>query len=122
MIGTTILTTLLVFGLWIPARSPAPTIAFSALFGFTSGTFVSMGPALVQQISKVDEIGMRMGTSFCFVAIAVLIGNPIAGALISRNNGEYLYLQIFCGLVMTVGSMFLIAARYIQCGWRMEAV
>lgn len=122
MIITMLLSALLVFGLWIPARSTTPTIVFSALFGFTSGTFVSMGPALIQQISKVEEIGMRMGTSFCFISIAVLIGNPIAGALITRNDGEYLYLKILSGIAMGVGAVFMISARHVQCGWRMEAV
>lgn len=122
MIITTFLSTVLVLALWIQARSPTPTIVFSALFGFSSGTFVSMGPALIQQISKVDEIGMRMGTSFSIISVAVLTGNPIAGALITLDGGGYLYLQLFCGIAMGVGCGFLVAAKYVQCGWRWERV
>ena len=122
MIITTLLSTILVLALWIPASSPTPTIIFSALFGCSSGTFVSMAPALVQEISKVDEIGMRMGTSFSIISIAVLTGNPIAGALITKNGGGYLYLQLFCGMAMGIGCGFLLAARYVQCGWTWKRI
>ena len=122
MIITTFLSTVLVLALWIPASSDTPIIIFSALFGCTSGTVVSMAPALIQEISKVDEIGMRMGTSFSIISFAVLTGNPIAGALITRNGGGYLYLQLFCGGVMAVGCGFLVAARYVQCGWSWKRI
>jgi MFS family permease len=116
MIATTALSTIFILGLWIPARSPPPIYAFSVLFGFTSGTFVSMTPTLVQQISHVREIGMRMGTSFSIVSLAALTGNPIAGALIEADNGGYLYLQIFVGCTMAVGCGLLVCARNAQVG------
>ncbi|CAJ2505228.1 Uu.00g126220.m01.CDS01 [Anthostomella pinea] len=102
MILTTFLSALLVFALWIPAPdgSTGATIAFSSLFGFTSGTFVGMTPALVQQISLNEEMGVRLGTTFGVISIMTLITNPIAGALITRDDGGYLYLKIFCGLSM----------------------
>lgn len=42
MIVMAIVTTVLVLALWIPATSNAAIIVFAALFGFTSGTLVSM--------------------------------------------------------------------------------
>lgn len=122
MILTTSLSSILVLALWIPARSQALTIVFSILFGFTSGTFVSMTPALIQQLSSVQEIGIRMGTSFSIISIAALTGNPIAGALIDRNAGGYLYLKLFCGIAMGVGCSLLVAARTVQCGWRWQKI
>lgn len=47
MIAMAIITTVLVFAIWIPASSNAGIVVFAALFGFTSGTIVSMAPALV---------------------------------------------------------------------------
>lgn len=118
MIVTTYLTTLLVFVLWIPGKSNAAIIVFAALFGFTSGTFVSMIPALVVQITKdMRTIGVRNGSNFFIISLAALTGNPIAGALITMDNGGYLYLQIFCGVTMFVGSSFFLMARFVQVGW-----
>lgn len=121
MLITTTLSTILVLAMWIPSKGNGPIIAFAALFGFTSGTFVSMAPALVVQISKVQDIGVRTGTSFFIISIAALTGNPIAGELITKNNGGYLYLQVFCGLTMAVGAGLIGASRVAQKGFRWTA-
>lgn len=122
MITTTTLSTVLVLALWIPARSHASIITFSALYGFTSGTFVSMAPALIVQISKVQEIGVRTGTSFFIISAAGLTGNPIAGALVTMDNGGYLYMQLFCGATMAVGASLIAVSRYVQVGWTWKKV
>lgn len=116
MIVTTLASAILVLALWIPAKSNAPIITFSALFGFTSGCYLSLVPALVAQISDVRQIGVRSGTNFFVISIATLTGQPIAGALISANNGGYLYLQIFCGIIMLLGASLFFAARAVQSG------
>lgn len=117
MIVTTTFSMALVLAIWIPARSHAAIITFAALYGFTSGTFVSMAPALVVQISKVQEIGVRTGTSFFIISAAGLTGNPIAGALIDRDHGGYLYMQLFCGATMATGASLIALSRYAQAGW-----
>lgn len=117
MIMITTCSTILVLALWIAARSHATIITFAALYGFTSGTFVSMAPALVVQISKVQELGVRTGTFFFIASIAALTGNPIAGALIDRDDGGYLYMQLFCGVSMAAGASLIAMSRYAQVGW-----
>lgn len=119
MIVTTFFSAIIVLALWIPAQGNAAIIAFAAIFGFSSGTFVSMVPSLVAQISDIRQIGVRNGTNFFIVAFAALCGNPVGGALISRDHGGYVYLQIFSGLTMAVGGSFYVASRYVQSdGWR----
>jgi MFS family permease len=113
-------TTIFVFALWIPARSNAALVLFAILFGFTSGTIVSMAPPIVAQMSDVRQIGIRTGTVFTFVAIAVLAGNPIAGALIVADNGSYVKCQIFAGCVMAGGSVFFVLARVKLAGSSMR--
>ena len=124
MIVTTGLSAILVLVLWIPAPdgSNAATIVFACLFGFTSGTFVGMTPALVQQMSRIEEVGVRLGITFGINSIAALVSNPIAGALIARDGGGYLYLKIFCGLAMGLGCVSLIVARTAQSGWKCHRI
>ncbi|PWY76493.1 riboflavin transporter MCH5 [Aspergillus sclerotioniger CBS 115572] len=118
MIVTTYLTSIIVLALWIPGDSNVPIIIFAALFGFTSGTFVSMVPAIVAQVTKdIRTIGVRNGSNFFIISLAALTGNPIAGVLVTRDGGGYLYLQIFCGVTMFVGSTFFLLARVVQVGW-----
>ena len=122
MIVTTYLSVILVLALWIPAKGDSPIIAFSALYGFSTGAFLAMVPALVAQLSDVRKLGVRTGTNFFVLSLATLTGNPIGGALVSQNNGGYLYLQIFCGATMFIGSTFFVASRTAQCGLKWKRI
>jgi MFS family permease len=122
MIITTAFSAVIVLALWLPSSGNAPILAFCVLYGFSSGAFVSMGPSLIAQISPIREIGVRSGTFFLCVAVAGLTGNPIGGALQGQDNGGFKYLQIFCGVSMTVGSALYIASRWVQCGWKLKII
>lgn len=120
MILTTIGSSALVLALWLPSRGNVPIITFAGFYGFFSGAFVSLGPALVGQISEIRQIGVRIGTLYAFVSIAALTGSPIAGALVTRDDGRFEWLQVFCGVAMVVGTALFIAARAVKVGfaWR----
>lgn len=107
---------ILVVALWLPSRSNVAIIIFASLYGFGSGAFVSMAPAVVAQISDIRKIGVRTGTLFGIISIAALTGNPIGGALISRDKGAFTGLQIFGGVVMMAGSTFFVVARVNLAG------
>ena len=81
-----------------------------------------MGPSLIAQISPIREIGVRSGTFFLCVAFAGLTGNPIGGALVGKDHGGFLYLQIFCGLAMFVGSSLYLASRWVQVGFKPKVI
>ena len=117
MVLTTFFSCIIVLALWLPSRGNIPIIIFAGLYGFSSGTFVSMVPALVAQISDIRQIGVRNGTNFLVISVAGLLGNPIAGDLVTRNNGEYTYLQIFCGVTMFAGALLFVVARTLQVGF-----
>lgn len=86
-------------------------MAFASLFGFSSGTYTAISPALVAQISDIHEIGLRSGTMYAFMSVAALTGSPIGGALITAANGSYWKLQIFTGVMLATGSAFYGASR-----------
>ncbi|PYH91535.1 MFS general substrate transporter [Aspergillus ellipticus CBS 707.79] len=118
MILTTLFSGILVLAIWLPTRGNAPAIVFSALYGFTSGTVVSLAPALVAQISEIREIGVRSGTYFFIVSFAALTGTPIAGALLPDPlHGDYTKVYIFCAVVMFAGAGFYALATVRIVGW-----
>lgn len=106
-----------VLALWLPSKSNAPVIIFAVLYGFGSGSIVSLIPALVAQISDIREIGVRNGTLFAIISVAALVGNPIGGALIAQANGSFLHLQIFCGVMLLVSSTVFVFSRGNLAGW-----
>jgi len=122
MISTCIFSAAMVLALWLPSRGNIPIIIFGALYGFSSGAFVSLLPSLVAQISDVRQIGVRNGTLFLIVSFAGLTGNPIAGALVARTGGAFTGLQVFCGLAMAVGSALYAGSRWVQVGWKMKVI
>lgn len=122
MLFTTFFSGIIVLALWLPSHSNAPIIIFAALYGFSSGAFVSMVPAVVAQISDIRQIGVRTGTNFVFISVAGLLGSPIAGALVTRDQGKYLYLQIFCGVTMFGGASLFVVARALQVGFKLKKI
>lgn len=111
MVVTSFLSSVLVLALWLPSRGNVPIILFAAFYGFSSGAFVSLAPALVAQISDIRQIGVRTGTMFAVVSVAGLTGNPIGGALVTAEHGGFTHLQIFCGVTMFSGGIIFVAAR-----------
>ena len=121
MIVMSFLSAALVLALWLPSRGNIPIILFAAFYGFSSGAFVSLAPALIAQISDIRQIGVRTGTMFAVISLAALLGNPIGGALVTQEHGGYSHLQIFCGIMMIGGSCCFVAARTSLVGAKLVA-
>ncbi|KAL0946319.1 hypothetical protein HGRIS_012559 [Hohenbuehelia grisea] len=96
--------------------SLAGIIAFSVVYGFTSGAYVSLIPALLGQLSShVGELGLRMGAAFSVVAVAMLIGVPIDGALLTHDGERLIWSRsiVFCSTMIMAGSMFMMLSRLL---------
>ncbi|RHZ54007.1 uncharacterized protein CDV56_101682 [Aspergillus thermomutatus] len=63
-VGVVFLAGAVVLGLWIPASGNAAIVVFAVVFGFASGAYVSLAPALVVGISPLQEIRYRTGLLF----------------------------------------------------------
>ncbi|KAL7757057.1 hypothetical protein ACKLNR_014050 [Fusarium oxysporum f. sp. zingiberi] len=111
------LTAILILALWIPASSNAAIITFAALFGFSSGAFISLGPVLIAQISPIHKIGMRQGLLFGIMSVGALTTSPIGGAIVSLDNGSYWGVKVFAGVMCAVGSVLAILARFSAAGF-----
>lgn len=107
-----------ILALWIPASNNAATICFAALFGFFSGPYVSLGPAMMAEISPPEEFGYRTGLLFAAASIAGLVTNPIAGAIVQRENGSFTGLKIFAGVFCLVGTAITFIARLKKTGFK----
>jgi MFS family permease len=116
MIFITALSAVITLGLWIPGKSTGAIVAYAVLFGFSSGGFIGLAPTLIAQVSDIRQIGVRTGTSFAVQSFAALTGSPIAGAIVSSQNGNFLGLELFCGLTMAVSVLAYIAARWTLVG------
>lgn len=107
---------------WTTADSNTAIIVFAALYGFGSGAFVSLAPALIAQVSPdMRKIGVRNGTQFAIISVAALVGSPIGGAIAGHDaEPDFLGLQIFCGIALLTGTSFFLLARLHLGGFRFE--
>lgn len=69
MILTLLWSIIVVFGLWVPVGNRVAIFyTFAPLFGFGSGSIVSMAPVCVGQLCNADQYGQYYGTSYFVVA------------------------------------------------------
>ncbi|KAK5156807.1 hypothetical protein LTR04_005574 [Oleoguttula sp. CCFEE 6159] len=100
----------------IPIKTVGPLIVFCILYGFFSGSFVSLPPTIFVHLSpNRGHIGTRMGMGFAIISIGLLIGTPICGQVLAHAG--FTYVWVFGGAMTVVGGSFIGAARVFQGGW-----
>ncbi|GAA5825469.1 hypothetical protein JCM11251_007000 [Rhodosporidiobolus azoricus] len=93
----------LTFGM-IGCTAQGPLVAFLVLFGAAQGGWISVSATCFMMLARdASEIGLRSGLGFFFVALAVLIGSPIAGALLQATGGSYVAALCFGGGLALIG-------------------
>lgn len=115
MVGFAALSTIVIFVVWLPfGHSFGTMILFTLLYGFSTGTVMSVTPVCCGQICKTEDYGKRYGMMYLFSSFSVLFGIPLSGLLINDKN--YDYLVAFCGAVYFGAFAFLVLSRYACVG------
>ena len=123
MIITTFVCSVFTLALWLPSQSNrAAILAYAVIFGFWSGSAISLSPVCVAQISKTKEFGKRYGITYSFVSLGTLVSIPIAGELLrvqtpTEGQDNYSGLILLCGLVYFCACLFFILSRGVSVGW-----
>lgn len=102
----------------IGAHSTAAVMVLVALYGFFSGTLVSLPATIYVHLAgpkNRGKIGTRMGQGFAFVSIGMLVGTPITGAILKTSGFKYVW--VYGGTFSLAGSAFMTLARFAQAGW-----
>ncbi|KAF4612598.1 hypothetical protein G7Y89_g15582 [Cudoniella acicularis] len=91
-------------------------VAFTALYGFISGPFVSLPIPVITSVSPDKSVwGTRLGMSFAMIGLAVLIGEPAAGAILGTHE-NWPGLIVWCGVMLVASSAILISVRVLKVG------
>lgn len=102
---------------WSAVRDLSGLWSFAVFYGLFAAGIQSLFPATLSTLTTdLKKIGVRMGMVLSIVAVAALIGSPIAGALVSADNGGYLYAQMFMGSAIIAGTVILVGARVSKVG------
>jgi len=94
-------------------------IVFVLLFGFVSGSNVSLLPVCLGQLCETQEYGRYYATCYTVVSFGVLVSTPIAGGLLDavEVSGKLKYwgVAVFTGLCY-VGALL----SFIWVRWRLK--
>ncbi|KAK5053778.1 hypothetical protein LTR84_001739 [Exophiala bonariae] len=97
---------------WIGVTEFKPFIAFCVLWGITSGPLVPLPASIFPVVCpNRNVLGTRLGMSEAIASAFNLIGPPIAGALMRKDEKktrEYLAVQMFAGLILIGGGVQLL--------------
>lgn len=102
---------------WTAVHSTGALLAFALLYGFFSGSFVSLPPSTLVSLSPdLSKVGTRIGMSFSVSSLGVLVGSPVGGALLNLQTGHYVRMQVFCAVTMLSACAMLVVARVTKTG------
>lgn len=96
----------------------------SVMYGFISGSIQAVVPATVAFLCPdLSKFGTRLGMTLAIGGLGLLIGAPIAGAILdsqsSAGHQEYWGLLVFSGILVFVGALLQSATRILKVGWSM---
>ena len=96
---------------WIAVRGSGGIVAWSVIWGLVSSVIVALPGAIIPLLCpSTSIIGTRTGMYWAVAGLGVLIGSPVAGALIipGPSGKVWWHLQVFAGFCMVLGTALLI--------------
>ena len=64
-------------------------------------------------VRDVSKLGTWVGMVFALCGIATLAGPPIMGAIVDASGGEYIWGQLWAGLIIVTGAMLTLSATWL---------
>ena len=123
MIFTIVLCLVSVLGIWLNVGGSIPgLVVFAVLFGFGSGSNISLTPVCVGQLCGTDVFGRWFATCYCLVSVGCLTGVPIAGQIVASEDGSYRGAIGFTGACYVGGLLCFVAARVGKVGWGIRKI
>lgn len=111
--------------LWSVATTSGSLIALDILYGFISGSMISLPPAIIAHLTpRPDHIGTRVGMAYTIASFFALVGNPIGGAILSRGQHDhtgakaYIGTWFFSGFVLILGGVLCFITRTKKVGFK----
>ncbi len=86
MIPFTLLAGILTYA-WPFAHSTPSLIVVTLIYGFSSGTYVSLMANPIMNFGGEGDVGRRIGMYMTITALGALAGPPISGAINAKTGG-----------------------------------
>lgn len=109
------------FVVWLPfGGNPGALWAYAALYGFSTGSILTLTPVCIGQISNTQDFGKRYATAYFLQAILTIPILPIGGVIIGDGSiPNYNKFIIYVSVLMAAGSACYYISRVLCVGWRL---
>lgn len=106
------MSSILLYG-WVGIDDLGGLVVFALLYGMFSGGIVSVVPsALIALSPDMSRVGTRMGMNFMLTGFSILVGTPIAGAILGGfSEAEWLGVIGYSAAGMTIGTCLYASCR-----------
>jgi MFS family permease len=92
---------------WPFAQNLGSLIAFTLIYGFFSGAFISLPPSTIGSVTHdMAQFGAKLGLAVTINGLGLLVGPPVAGVIIGSRGG-YIAGAAFAGSIVCLGSLLL---------------
>jgi len=110
---------------WIAVETQSALIGVSVLIGLTSGSIQAVLAAVVPFLMPdLSKIGTNIGMTLFAAGLGLLIGSPVAGAILDeQSKGSVLDFKgcmAFAGSTVVVGGLLLAVVRVMKIGFAMK--
>ncbi|KAJ5151294.1 MFS general substrate transporter, partial [Penicillium canariense] len=119
--GLVCLGALAIFAIWLPFGNTLPGLyVFSCVFGLASGSFLSLAPACIGQISKASEVGELECADADSVSTLVCI--PIGGEMLEKVGSRAMVAYLGSVLIVSLGMFVMARWASLSYRWRWQAM
>ncbi|KAL2127318.1 hypothetical protein VTI74DRAFT_10931 [Chaetomium olivicolor] len=114
MLACTFSSAVLVFG-WLGIRNLGGAVVYVLLYGAFSGGVVSLTPSVIVSLAPdMGRVGARMGMSFVISGLAILVGTPIAGAILGdEEKPEWVGTMLYSAFGLLVATSLYSVTRFL---------
>ncbi|KAJ2740478.1 hypothetical protein GGI20_005781 [Coemansia sp. BCRC 34301] len=102
-----------ILAIWLPFQSLHALIAAALIFGFASGSVVSLVPVVTANLFGIKRLASILGLLFFSYTLGTLVCSPVGGALLDKygHGTNYTPLIIYDGVFFSTATLLLCALR-----------
>ncbi|KAJ2796372.1 hypothetical protein H4R21_004743 [Coemansia helicoidea] len=113
LLASIVVSAIAVLAMWLPCKSIGLLVASALLYGFVSGSLVSLVPVVTANLFGIKRLPSILGLLFISYTIGAMISSPVGGKLLDDygHGTDYTWLIVYGGLFFVISAVLLIALR-----------
>lgn len=98
---------------WMGVHNPTGVYAWTTVYALAGSALLALFPAGAMSVGRRDvrNTGARIGMAMAVSSLSVLVGPPVAGAIITRSGGAYRGAQAYGACLLLLGAALVCCAK-----------